>query len=112
MHRQLNLAIGGGPVHWRTHRIMELCEFLTGGVLEPLFEREGVRWNRQFMDFFSFDNECDPLEPTGTILFRVPPLFAGREGELEQAILKELGRLKIKTAPFEYQKDPQLPNHV
>src|SRR5271166_4725073 len=105
MNRKLKFTIADGPLHWRTHRIMELCEYLTGTVLEPLFAREGAKWKREFMDFFTFDNTCNPLEPTGTIRFTVPPLFAGRVGELETAILQELSKLKIRTGPFRYEKD-------
>ena len=83
MHRKLSFTIAEGPTQWRTHRIMELCDYLTGNVLEPMFAREGKQWNRRFMDFITFDNASDPLEPTGTIRFAVPPLFAGRVGELE-----------------------------
>jgi hypothetical protein len=108
MHRKLNFTIADGPVHWRTHRVMELCEYLTMNVLEPLFEKEQARWNRRFMDFFGFDNSCDPLEPTGTIKFRVPPLFSGKVGELENSIVQELAKLRIKTGPFVYERDPAL----
>ncbi len=108
MHRKLNFTIAEGPIYWRTHRIMELCDYLTGNVLEPMFAREGEKWDRRFMDFFTFDNACDPLEPTGTIRFTVPPMFAGRESELESAIIQELAKLRIKTAPFEYERDPAL----
>jgi hypothetical protein len=108
MNRKLNFTIADAPPHWRTHRIMELCDYLTGNVLEPLFAREGLKWDRRFMDFFAFDNTCDPLEPTGTIQFNVPPLFAGRLGELERAIVQELARLNIKTGPFTYQRDARL----
>ena len=108
MNRKLSFTIADGPVYWRTHRIMELCEYLTGNVLEPMFAKEGTKWERRFMDFFTFDNACEPLEPTGTIKFSVPPLFAGRVGELENAITQELSRLKIKTGPFTYERDPAL----
>ncbi len=108
MNRKVNFTIADGPIHWRTHRIMELCEYLNEKVLEPMFLRQGAKWNRRFMDFFTFDNTCDPLEPTGTIHFAVPPLFAGQLGQLEETIRQELGRLKIKTAPFVYTKDPVL----
>lgn len=108
MNRKLSFTIADKPVHWRTHRIMDLCDYLTGSVLEPLFAREGKKWNRRFMDFFTFDNACDPLEPTGTIKFAVPPMFAGRVGELESAILRELSQMGIKTGPFTYEKDPAL----
>jgi hypothetical protein len=104
MHRKLKFTLAQGPVHWRTHRIMELCEYLTANVLEPLFLREKVKWNGQFMDFFTFDNACDPLEPTGTILFTVPPLFAGHLGELETAIRRELDKVNIRTGPWSYER--------
>jgi hypothetical protein len=106
MHRKLSFTIAEGRTYWRTHRIMELCEFLTGTVLEPMFSREGKKWNHRFMDFVTFDNASDPLEPTGTIRFAVPPMFAGRVGELEAAITAELKKLRIKAAPFEYERDP------
>ena len=108
MNRKLSFTIADKPVHWRTHRIMDLCDYLTGIVLEPLFASEGKKWNRRFMDFFTFDNACDPLEPIGTIKFAVPPMFAGRVGELESAILRELGRVGIKTGPITHEKDPAL----
>lgn len=108
MNRKLDFTIADGLMRSRTHRIMELCDYLTGSVLEPMFAREGAKWDRRFMDFFSFDNTCDPLEPTGTIRFTVPPLFAGRVRELEAAITQELARLKIKTGPFQYERHPVL----
>ena len=108
MSRKLSFTIAEGPLHWRTHRIMELCEYLTANILEPMFIRDGAKWNRRFMDFFTFDNASDPLEPTGTIRFAVPPLFAGRVGELETAIIQELTKLRIKTGPFKYERDPAL----
>jgi hypothetical protein len=106
MNRKLSFTLAEGPAYWRTHRIMELCDYLTANVLEPMFAREGARWNGRFMDFFTFDNSCDPLQPTGIIHFAVPAWFAGREGEVEGAVLKELARLGIKTGPLAYQKDP------
>ena len=107
MHRKLSFTLADGPIYWRTHRIMELCEYLTANVLEPMFTREGAKWNRRFMDFFTFDNACNPLEPTGTIRFTVPPLFAGRVRELEAAITQDLAKLRIKTNPFKYERDPE-----
>lgn len=107
MHRKLIFTLAEGPIHWRTHRIMELCEFLTSQVLEPMFKRDNVPWDRRFMNFFSYDNGCNPLEPTGTIRFTIPPIFAGRAGELESAIQTELAKLKIKTAPMAYERDPE-----
>jgi hypothetical protein len=106
MHRKLSFTLAEGPTHWRTHRIMELCEYLTANVLEPFFTRNSAKWNGRFMDFFTFDNASGPLEPTGTIRFAVPPLFAGRVRELETAITQELAKLQIKTGPFKYERDP------
>jgi hypothetical protein len=108
MHRKLNFTLAEGPIHWRTHRILELCDYLTTNVLEPMFERDRAKWTRRFMDFFSLDNSCDPLDPTGTIRLRVPPLFAGRIGELESSILQELDKLKIKSGAFAYERNPRL----
>jgi hypothetical protein len=106
MNRKLKFTVVDAPAHWRTDRIMEICEFLTGTVLEPFFLKQGAKWNRRFMDFFTFDNGCDPLEPVGTICFRVPPMFAGNVSELEVGIRKELGRLKIETGTFSYERHP------
>ena len=106
MHRKLSFTISEGPICWRTHRIMELCEFLTANVLEPMFARNGVKWNGRFMDFFTYDNSSDPLEPIGTIRFAVPPMFAGQVGELESAITREFAKLQIKAGPFKYERDP------
>jgi hypothetical protein len=100
MNRKLSFTIADGPVYWKTHRIMELCDYLSLHVLEPMCAGDGLKWNRQFMDFFTFDNGCDPMAPTGTIRFEVPPLFAGRLVELETTIRKELGKLNIKLGPF------------
>ena len=108
MHRKLNFTLAETPVHWRTHCIAELCDYLTAIVLEPMLAREGTKWRHQFMNFFTFDNTCDPLEPTGIIRFRVPALFAGREIALESAIQAELSRLRIQTGPFGYERDPRL----
>jgi hypothetical protein len=108
MNRKLSFTVADSPVNWRTHRIMELCDYLTGRVLEPMFARENVKWDRRFMDFFTFDNASSPLEPTGTIKFTVPPLFAGRVGELERAIVHELSLLQIKTGPLVYERHPEL----
>ena len=108
MHRKLSFTIAEGPIYWRTHRIMELCDYLTANVLEPMFTRAGEKWNGRFMDFFTFDNSGSPLEPTGTIRLAVPPLFAGNVGELEAGITQELAKLRIKTAPFQYERDPVL----
>ena len=108
MNRKLSFTIADAQPQPRTHRIMELCEHLTANVLAPLFVLEGVKWEARSMDFFTFDNTCDPLQPTGTIRFTVPPLFAGRTGELEAAIRCELSRLGIKAGPFTCERDPEL----
>jgi len=84
---------------------MELCEYLTANVLEPFYAKDGINWQRRFMDNFTFDNTCDPLGPTGTIRFTPPPLFAGRLGELEHAIVGELSKLGIRTGAFAYEPD-------
>jgi len=110
MNRKLSFKISDGPEEWRTHRIMELCDHLAATVLEPMFARERARWDRRFMNFFSYDNSCGPLDPTGTIRFTVPPLFAGRLTELESAILQELGKLRIRTGPFQY--EPNAARHT
>ena len=108
MNSKMNFTIAGAPAIWRTHRIMDLCDYLSATVLEPQFTREGTKWDHRFMNFFSFDNDCDPMEPTGTIRFRVPPMFAGRVGELERAVPSEFSKLKIKAGPFDYERDPRL----
>ena len=106
MNRKLNFTIADKPAHWRTDRIMELCDYLTANILEPLCAKDGVKWQRRFMDHFTYDNTCDPLEPTGTIRFSVPPLFAGRVGEIEALILGELSKLGIRTGALVYERDP------
>lgn len=107
MNRKLQFSVGDAPIGVRTHRIAELCDYLATTVLEPLFVREGRSWDRRFMDFFSFDNDCDPLEPTGTIHFDVPLMFAGRERELEASIRQELSKLRIRTGPFKVVRCPR-----
>ena len=105
-NRKLTFTLADGSILGRTHRIMELCEYLTAKVVEPQFAREGKKWNQRFMDFFTFDNASDPLEPTGNIRFTVPPMFAGHVLELQNAILQELSALKIKTGPLVYERGP------
>lgn len=94
----------------RTHRIIDLCEYLTSKVLEPMFAREGMNWDARFMNFLTHDTATDPMEPTGVIKLTVPPLFAGRVGELENAIIEELSAFGIKTGAFSYEKDPVAPS--
>ena len=104
--RKLTFSITGQPNPLHTRSVMDLCDYLTDKMLVPLFARNGAKWERGFMNFFTFDNTCDPLQPTGTILFQVPPLFAGCAASLEQAIVEELSRLGIKTGPIAHEKHP------
>jgi hypothetical protein len=100
MKAKLNFTIAGDAREERTQSILDLCDYLTANVLEPMFAKDGVHWDRRFMNFFTFDNACDPFEPTGVILFKVPRMFCGRLGELEAAILAELTQVGIKAGPF------------
>lgn len=106
MNRKLNFIIAEEPAVLRTHKIVDLCDYLTSRVLEPKFAQEGAKWDARFMDFFTHDENTDPMEPTGIIRLTVPPLFAGRVGELESAIIEELGALGIKTGRFSYERHP------
>jgi hypothetical protein len=108
MHRKLSFTLAGGPIHWRTDRIKELCKYLTANVVAPMLTRNGAKSNRRFMNFFTYDNASDGLAPTGTIRFAVPPQFAGQVGELETSITQELAKLRIKAGPFKYERDPAL----
>lgn len=108
MRRQLTFTTAEKQTLWHTHRVMDLCDYLSGTVLEPMFAREGMRWQRRFMDFVTFDTCTDPMAPTGTIRFAVPLWFTGRVGELETAITQQLSKLQIRTAPFAYERDPQI----
>jgi hypothetical protein len=103
MNRKLNFTIAEEPAVLRTHKILDLCDYLTSRVLEPKFAQAGAKWDARFMDFFTHDPNTNPMEPTGRIKFTVPPLFAGRIGELEDAVRTELGALGIKTGPFSYE---------
>lgn len=100
----INFTIADGPGQLRTHRIMDLCDYLTTKVLEPMFVTNGMTWDRRFMDFITFEDTREAFEPTGTIKFSVPPLFAGQVGALEEAIGGELARLGIKTGPYTYER--------
>jgi hypothetical protein len=106
MNRKLNFTIAGELPVLRTHRIVDLCDYLTSRVLEPKFASAGAKWDARFMDFFAHDTSTDPMEPTGRIKLTVPPLFAGRVGELENAVIEELRALGIKTGPFTYECHP------
>ena len=106
MNRKLTFTLTEQANPLRTRSIMDLCDYLTDKVLVPRFASNGAKWNHEFMDFFTFDNSCDPLQPTGTILFNVPPLFAGNVASLEADIVEELTRLNIKTGGFAYERHP------
>lgn len=100
MKNKLNFTVAGDAREERTQSILDLCDYLTANVLEPMFAKDGVHWDRRFMNFFTFDNACDPFEPTGVILFKVPRMFVGRLSELETAIRTELSQVGIKTDGF------------
>jgi len=69
--------------------IVELCDYLTVKVLDPLLARSEVKWDRRFKDFFHLDNSCAPLDPVGTIRLEVPPILIGQMDQLETAIRDE-----------------------
>ena len=109
MNRKLTFTVTEQANPLRTRTIMDLCDYLTEKMLVPRFAASGSKWKHEFMDFFTFDNTCDPLQPTGTIIFTVPPLFAGCAASLEAAILDELGKLKIKTGAILQEDHPVVP---
>jgi hypothetical protein len=109
MNRRLDFIIAEEPQELCTHRIADLCDYLTAQVLEPKFAQAGHCWHRRFMNFISFDPACDPMGPTGTIFVQVPMLFAGQAGELKQAVLREMAALGIKTGPIACETDPLHP---
>lgn len=112
MHRKLSFTITDEPNPLRTRTIMDLCDYLTDQMLVPRFSENGAKWDQGYMDFFTFDNTCDPLQPTGTILFAVPPLFAGCAQSLEAAIVQELEKLRIKAGPITQDAIPDQPTAV
>lgn len=112
MHRKLTFSIIDGPAPLHTRTIMELCDYLTDQMLAPRFAESGAHWEHAYMDFFTFDNTCDPLQPTGTIIFNVPPLFAGCVATLEASIVAELGKLGIKTGRITQEAHPEHPASV
>lgn len=97
---KLRFTITDAPKHPQTQRIVDLCDYLAVKVLDPLFARNEVKWDRRFKDFFHLDNSCTPLDPVGTIRLEVPPVLIGQIDQLEAAIRDELTKLKIKIAPF------------
>lgn len=112
MNRKLTFTLTEQTNPLRTRSIMDLCDYLTDKILVPRFAISGAEWKHEFMNFFTFDNTCDPLQPTGTILFNVPPLFAGNVATLESAIVEELARLNIKTGGFAYGRNPVMPSET
>ncbi len=113
MNKKLTFTVTEQVNPLRTRTIVDLCDYLTEKMLVPRFAASGSKWSHEFMDFFTFDNTCDPLQPTGTIIFTVPPLFDGCAASLEAAILDELGKLKIKTGAIIQEEHPTVPSaHV
>jgi hypothetical protein len=109
MNRKLTFTLTEQVNPLRTRTIVDLCDYLTEKMLVPKFAASGSKWKHEFMDFFTFDNTCDPLQPTGTIIFTVPPLFAGCAASLEAAIGDELAKLKIKTGAIIHEEHPTVP---
>lgn len=104
MNRKLNFTLIEQTNPLRTRTIADLCDTLTDRLLVPQFAASGAHWRREYMNFFTFDNSCDPLQPIGTIYFNVPPLFAGCSASLERAIVDELAGLKITTGPIVHEQ--------
>ena len=101
MSATLNFTIVDEPCHLHTHRLMDLCEFLTARVIEPFLARQGVRWERDFQDFLTPAGQCSPFDAKGTLIFRPPPMFLGQLGELEQGIVSALVNAGIGVGPLE-----------
>jgi hypothetical protein len=106
MNRKLTFTLTEQMNPLRTRTIADLCDYLTDRLLVPQFAASGANWRREYMNFFTFDNSCDPLQPTGTIYFNVPPLFAGCSASLEEAIRTELAQLKIAVGPIVHEPHP------
>jgi hypothetical protein len=83
-----------------THRLSDLCDYLSVCVLDPFLVSQGVRWNRQFGRFFSPHRDSHPFEPEGTIDFFPPPMFLGQLGQLEGRVRDALDRLGIQCGEF------------
>ncbi|HOW64344.1 MAG TPA: hypothetical protein P5186_14785 [Candidatus Paceibacterota bacterium] len=106
---KLEISIVDAPKQMPTHTILDLRDYLTVNVLEHLFLKDGVQWDRRFMNFFDLDNTCSPLEPTGVIKLNVPPHFSGRTTQLADAIVSALFQLGIRTGPLTCEKNPDRP---
>ena len=109
MNRKLSFTLVEQINPLRTRSIVELCDYLTDKLLVPRFAASGAKWRKEFMDFFTFDNTCDPLQPTGTIYFNVPPLFAGCVASLQRAVADELAKLGIKVGRVVTESRPAAP---
>lgn len=109
MNRKLSFTLTEQINPLRTRSIVDLCDYLTDKLLVPRFAASGAKWRGEFMDFFTFDNTCDPLQPTGTIYFNVPPLFAGCAASLERAVIDELAKLAIKVGRVVSEPHPAVP---
>jgi hypothetical protein len=94
------------PARPESRRIVDLCDYLAETVVQPMLEQSGAKWDRRFMSFFSFDNTCSPLEPTGTLRLTVPPLLAGQAGQLEYAVVRALAALNVRAGALQYQRHP------
>jgi hypothetical protein len=106
MNRKLSFVLMEQINPLRTRSIVDLCDYLTDKLLVPRFAANGANWRKEYMDFFTFDNTCDPLQPTGTINFHVPPLFAGCAASLEHAVTVELAKLDIKVGRVTVEPHP------
>ncbi len=112
MIRKLTFTLTEDPNPLRTRCIADLCDYLADMILVPRFAASGVTWNHEYIDFFGFDNTCDPLQPTGTILFTVPPMFAGNVASLEAAITETLARMGIKVGAITPEPHPEDPSAI
>jgi len=112
MNKKLTFTLTDRANPLRTRSIIDLCDYLADTVLAPRFAASGVTWTHEYMDFFGVDNTCDPLQPTGTIILTVPPMFAGNVASLEAAITEELARLNIKLGAFTPESRPADPSAV
>lgn len=95
------------PTQLYTHNLAALCEYLTARVMEPFLATHGATWDPRFNEFFIHGNESHPYEGTGVIDFMVPGLYDCKVGELEQAILKELGLAEIFVGPLRRETHPE-----
>jgi hypothetical protein len=89
-----------------THRLTDLCHYLTARVLRPFFGRHGVAWEHHWGDFFRQRRGTNPFEATGTIEFCPPLMFAGQLGELENLIRDALAQAGVRTGPFVHAPHP------